>query len=80
MKAQNRGTTLPPPDLVSGANSDSLMLALQAEQDQFELDNPHLGSPEDLAQFAAWVKKLKAKKKAENSPSSPAASEPSPVQ
>lgn len=61
-KAQNRGTTHLPQDSLSGANSASLMSALDREQLTFEMDNPHLGSPEDMANFQAWVDKLKAKK------------------
>jgi hypothetical protein len=55
------------------------MSALDREQRQFELDNPHLGGPEDMANWRAYLAKLKAKKLAESSPSSTATSEPSPA-
>ncbi len=71
VKAQNRGTTHLPQDSLLGANSASLMSALDREQLTFEMDNPHLGSPEDMANFAAYLKRLKAKKAASSNPTEP---------
>ncbi len=70
MPAQNLGTTRLLQDSLLGANSASLMSALDREQLTFEMDNPHLGSPEDWENFRAWVAKLKAEMKAKKAASS----------
>lgn len=54
MKAQNPGTTPPPQDSELAGSTDSLMSALQNEQDRFETDNPEFAkmTPEE------WMKRM----------------------
>ena len=54
MKAQNHGTTPPRPGSELAGSTDSLMSALQNEQDRFETDNPEFAkmAPEE------WMKRM----------------------